>query len=80
MITDEEILTILEKKEKNKFLNQLQSKSEEEGHISPAPFLFLRKLGNILQYTGGILLGIFSGIFTLLLIYIMVVYLLHLQL
>ena len=80
MITDDEILTILEKKEKKRFLSQLQSRSEKEGHISPAPFLFLRKLGNILQYTGGILLGIFSGIFTLLLIYIMVVYLLHLQL
>ncbi len=79
-MNEKEILVILNKIERKKFFKLIQSQAEKEGHISPAPFLFLRKLGNVLQYTGGILLGIFSGIFTLLLIYILVVYLLHLQL
>lgn len=79
MITDEEILTILEKKEKKRFLNQLQSKSEEEGHIPPMPFLFLRWMACHLQYTGGILFGIFLGVFILVFNFLLFTYLLHVQ-
>ena len=53
MIPDEEILTILEKKEKRRFFHQLQSRSEEEGHIPPMPFLFFRNMAYPLQYIGG---------------------------
>lgn len=79
-MNEKEISDILDKIERKKFFRLIQTQAEKERHISPAPFLLLKKLGNVLQYTGGILLGIFSGIFVLLLIYILVVYLLHLQL
>lgn len=59
MTIDEEILTILEKKEKKRFLNLLQNQAEKEGNIPPMPFLFLKKTSLPLQYAGGILLGIF---------------------
>lgn len=79
MIPDEEILTILEKKEKRRFFHQLQSRSEEEGHIPPMPFLFFRNMAYPLQYIGGILLGICLGVSTLLFIFILFVFLLHVQ-
>lgn len=76
---EEEILNILEKRERKKFLNQIQVQSVEEGHIPPMPYLFLRKLANPLQYTGGILLGIFLGLFTLILNFVLFVLLFHLE-
>ncbi len=79
MITDDEILTILEKKEKRRFLSQLQSRSEQEGHVPSMPFLFFRNMAYPLQYAGGILLGIFLGVSTLLFIFILFVFLLHVQ-
>jgi len=76
---DEEILTLLEKKEKNRFLNQIQAQAEKEGHIPPTPFLFLKKTSRRLQFMGGILLGIFLGVFILVFNFILFVFLLHLQ-
>ncbi len=76
---DDEILTILEKKERKRFLNQIQAQSEKEGHIPPTPFLLLKKLAHPLQYTGGILFGIFLGIFILVFNFLLFVFLLHLQ-
>lgn len=79
-MADEEIVTILEKIERKRFFIQIQAQAEKEGHVPRMPFLFLRKLSKYLQYTGGILLGIFLGIFTLILTYLSIVYFLHLQL
>lgn len=78
MITDEEIVTILEKKEKKRFLNQIQIQAEKEGHIPPMPFLFLKKTSRPLQYTGGILFGIFLGVSILVFNFLLFVFLLHL--
>lgn len=76
---DEEILTILEKKERKRFFNQIQTQSEKEGHVPPMPFLLLKKMAHPLQYMGGILLGIFLGIFILVFNFLLFVFLLHLQ-
>lgn len=76
---DEEILTILEKKERKRFFKQIQDQSEKEGYVPPNPFLFLEKMAHPLQYTGGILFGIFLGIIILIFNFILFVFLLHLQ-
>lgn len=78
MMTDEEIVTILEKKEKKRFLNQIQIQAEKEGHIPPMPFLFLKKTSRPLRYTGGILFGIFLGVSILVFNFLLFVFLLHL--
>lgn len=77
---DEEILTILEKKERRRFFKQIQIQAEEEGHIPPTPFLFLKKTSHPLQYMGGILFGIFLGVSILVFNYLVFVFLLHVQL
>lgn len=74
---DEEIVVVLEKIERKRLLGQIQIVAEEEGHISSMPPLLLRKMANPLQYTGGILLGIFLGIFTLVFNFLLFVFLLH---
>ncbi|MFN3532497.1 MAG: hypothetical protein ACK41Q_08325 [Candidatus Brocadia sp.] len=76
---DEEILAILEKNERKHLLNQFQVQSEKEGHIPPTPFLLLKKTAPPLQYTGGILLGIFLGVSILVFNFLLFVFLLHLQ-
>ena len=76
---NEEILTILERRERKKFLSQLQAWAEKTGHIPPMPFLLLRKMACPLQYVGGMLLGIFLGIFTLVFNLLLFVWLLHLE-
>lgn len=78
MAIDEEILTILEKKEKKRFLNLLQNHAEKEGNIPPMPFLFLKKTSLPLQYAGGILLGIFLGVSILVFNFLLFVFFLHL--
>ncbi|GAN33052.1 MAG: hypothetical protein DYG83_00030 [Candidatus Brocadia sp. AMX2] len=78
MTIDEEILTILEKKEKKRFLNLLQNQAEKEGNIPPMPFLFLKKTSLPLQYAGGILLGIFLGVSILVFNFLLFVFFLHL--
>jgi hypothetical protein len=75
----EEIQTILEKRERKKFLSQLQASGERTGHIPPTPFLLLRKMALALQYAGSVLLGIFLGIFTLVFNFVLFVWLLHLE-
>ena len=79
IMVDEEILTILEKMEQKRFFNQIQSQAEEEGHIPPMPFLFLKEMSHPLQYMGGILLGIFLGVSILVFNFLVFVFLLHLQ-
>ncbi|TVM04347.1 MAG: hypothetical protein CV087_00170 [Candidatus Brocadia sp. WS118] len=76
---EEEILTILEKKERKRFFHQIQNQAEEEGHVPPTSFLFLKKMSHPLQYMGGILFGIFLGVFILVFNYLFFVFLLHLQ-
>jgi len=78
-MVDEEILTILERKERRRFFFQLQALAEEEGHIPPMPSLLLRKTAHPFQYIGGILLGIFLGLFTLIFNFLLFVWLLHLE-
>lgn len=78
-MVDEEILTILEKKERKRFFEQIQNQAEEEGHIPPTPFLFLKKTSHSLQHMGGILFGIFLGISILVFNYLVFVFLLHVQ-
>lgn len=76
---DEEILSMLEKIEQKRVLSQIQRQEQEEGHIPPQPFLLLKQLAHPLQYTGGILVGIFLGIFILFFNFLLFVFLLHLQ-
>lgn len=76
---DEEILTILEKKERKRFFNQIQAQSEKEGHVPHTPFLVLKKTSRPLQYMGSILLGIFLGVSILVFNFLLFVFLLHLQ-
>ncbi|MCF6158407.1 MAG: hypothetical protein E3K32_07510 [wastewater metagenome] len=80
MTDDNEIVVILEKRERKRFFYQIQRESEEKGLIPPAPFLFLKTMVRPLQYTGGILLGVFLGIFSLIFVFLLFVYLLHLEL
>lgn len=78
-MVDEEIQAILEKKERKRFFEQIQNQAEDEGHIPPMPFLFLKKMSCPLQYMGGILFGIFLGVFILVFNFLLFVFLLHLQ-
>lgn len=78
-MVDEEILAILEKKERKRLLHQIQTQAEKEGHIPPTPFLVLKKTSRPLQYMGGILLGIFLGVSILVFNFLLFVFLLHLQ-
>jgi hypothetical protein len=76
---NEETMTILERRERKKFLSQLQASAEKTGHIPPTPFLLLRKMARPLQYVGGALMGIFLGILTLVFNFVLFVWLLHLE-
>lgn len=78
-MVDEEILALLEKKERKRFFKQIQNQAEEEGYIPPTPFLFLKKTSHPLQYMGGILLGIFLGVSILVFNYLVFVFFLHMQ-
>lgn len=78
-MVDEEIVAILEKRERKRFFNQIQAHSEKEGHVPPMPFLLLKKMACHIQFTGGILFGIFCGVFILVLNFLLFTYILHLQ-
>lgn len=76
---NEEIVTILEKRERKRLFSHLQASAESERHIPPMPFLILRKTSRILQHTGGVLIGIILGIFTLIFNFVLLIRLLHLE-
>lgn len=75
---NKEISTILVRRERKKILSQLQASAEKTGHIPPMAFLLSRKMARPLRYIGGMLLGIFLGIFILVLNFLLFVWLLHL--
>ena len=75
-----EIRSILEKKERRKLFSRLQALAEEEGQIPTMPCFLLRKMCYPLQYSGGILFGIFIGIVTFFLNFIIFVLLFHIEL
>lgn len=76
---NEEVLTILERRERKKILSQLQGLAEKTGHIPSRPFLLLEKIAFPLQCFGGMLIGVFFGIFTLVFNFLLFVWLLHLE-
>jgi len=78
-LADNELLTVLEKRERKRILSELQASAEKEGHVPSTPFLLLRKMAYPLQCIAGVLLGIFIGVFALLANFLVIVWLLHLQ-
>lgn len=78
-MADNELLAILEKRERRKILSELQTAAEKEGRVPPTPFLLLRKMAYPLQCIAGVLLGIFVGVFTVFTNFLVIVWLLHLQ-
>jgi len=69
-------MTISER-ERKKFLSHLQVLAEKEGQIPSMPFLFLRTMAQPLRYAGGFLLGLFIGVFTIIVAYYVGIMLLH---
>jgi hypothetical protein len=78
-VINKNILTTIKTHEKQKIYSKIQASMERSGDIPPNPFFILRKFRRILQFTGGILLGILVGIFILLFNYIVIVWILHLE-
>jgi hypothetical protein len=75
-MSDEELISFLEKIERKKFFKQMQSQVEKEGHLHPNPMLFqfLRKMAVPFKYIGSILWGIILSIITIFVTYIVIVY------
>ena len=76
-MVDKDLLMAIKERERKKFLAHLQALAEKEGQIPSMPFLFLRKMAQPLRYTGGFLLGLFIGIFTIIVAYLIGIILLH---
>jgi len=64
---EKKLITIIEKREKKKFISHLQTLAENEGHIPPMPFLLLRKMAQPFHYAGGVYWGVFLGLLSVLL-------------
>lgn len=69
--------TIINEVERKKFISELQSGAERDGHIPPMPPLFLRKMEKPLQFVGGALWGILLGMFSVVVTYVIVVMIFH---
>jgi hypothetical protein len=65
-MTEKKIARIIEKREKKKFISQLQTMAEKEGHIPPMPFLLLRKTARPFHYAGGVYCGVLLGLMSVL--------------
>ena len=59
---ESKIKEIIEYRERNKMLSELQSLAEQEGHIPPMPLLLLRKMEKLLVYSGGCFWGLLLGV------------------
>jgi len=75
-MTEKKLTKIIEKRERKKFISELQTLAEKEGHIPPMPFLFLRKMARPFHYAGGAYWGVFLGLLTVLLNFFIVTLLL----
>ncbi len=73
------IIAILEKEEKEMLFNELQVEMEKKGSIPGRPLLFLHKLRRILECTGGICLGCLIGTLAIVLNYLILVWILHVE-
>ena len=71
---------IIKERERERFLSELQSAAEREGHIPPMPELFLRKIEKPLQYAGGLFWGLFLGIITIFASFLISVMIFHIAL
>ncbi|HZX48053.1 MAG TPA: hypothetical protein VFF47_02415 [Nitrospirota bacterium] len=80
MICEEEILSIIEKRERRKVLSHLQLLAERDGHIPHMPSLLLERMAWPLQFSGAVLLGIILGLVTVFVAFIIIVRILHLGL
>ncbi len=74
-----EIETILYKEERQRYLSELQTRKQEEGIVPHTPSFLLYTFRYLLEYIGGACLGCFVGAFTLLVNFIIFVYVLHLE-
>lgn len=65
------------KEERESALYEFQNMLETEGKFPRTPFLLLRSFKDLLELIGGALLGIMLGVFSVLIVFIVFVKLLH---
>ena len=70
---------IIRERERRRFLSELQAAAEKEGHIPSMPALFLRRMEKPLQYAGGLFWGLFLGIITVIISFLLCVNIFHLK-
>jgi len=70
---------IIKERERRKFFSELQAAAEKEGHIPSMPALFLRRMEKPLQYAGGLFWGLFLGIITIIISFLLCVIIFHIR-
>ena len=70
---------IIRERERRRFLSELQAAAEKEGHIPSMPTLLLRKMEKPLQYAGGLFWGLFLGIITIIISFLLCMIIFHLK-
>lgn len=69
----------IETEERYKIFLKFQEELEHEGIIPPSPALFLRRYQYILEYTAEVLIGSIIGILSLMLVFLIVNIILHIE-
>jgi len=70
---------IIRERERRKFLSELQAEAEKEGNIPSMPALFLRRMEKPLQFAGGLFWGLFLGIVTIIISFLLSMIIFHLK-
>lgn len=76
---EKDVKTIIENEENERLFMKLQSKTEQEGKIPKSSFLFLDKFRGLFEYSAGICIGCFTGIFVLIINFILFILAMHLE-
>ncbi len=77
-MNEEKITAIIEKQEVKRALSALQADVERQGLIPENPLFLLRKLSVPLHYGWGFILGVYAGIFSVFISFIVALILFHL--
>ncbi|MCC7202176.1 MAG: hypothetical protein IT393_05845 [Nitrospirae bacterium] len=78
-ITTENQKKRIEAEERHKVFLTFQKELEQEGVIPPSPALILRRYQYILEYASEILIGFFIGISSMILVFLVVNVILHID-
>lgn len=76
---EKDLIPLIRKEEKKRAYEMLSQRVLSEGKIPPMPYLLLREMGYPIKLILGSVMGVFLGVTSLVITFILFVYIMHME-